>query len=149
MSEHTTPSGALTLGRAAIVGGGATDTPAGCRARFVNNQYTVAVNTDVGTRGGRWSDGAGLFTRFNTMLPPNSPSCMEADNHWLGGMYSAASSHTGGVNAAFADGSVRFISQNIDSGNQGLRESLTGQSPYGVWGALGSKSGGEVASLDN
>ena len=149
MSEHTTPAGALTLGRAAIVGGGATDTPAGCRARFVNNQYTVAVNTDVGTRGGRWSDGAGLFTRFNTMLPPNSPSCMEADNHWLGGMYSAASSHTGGVNAAFADGSVRFISQNIDSGNQGLRESLTGQSPYGVWGALGSKSGGEVASLDN
>jgi prepilin-type N-terminal cleavage/methylation domain-containing protein/prepilin-type processing-associated H-X9-DG protein len=148
MSEHTTPSGALTIGRAAIVGGGATDSPASCRARYVNNQYTVDVNTDVGTRGGRWSDGAALFTRFNTMLPPNSPSCMEANNHWLGGMYSAGSRHTGGVMAVFADGSVRFISQSIDAGNQGLQQSLTGLSPYGVWGAMGSKSGGEVGTAE-
>jgi prepilin-type N-terminal cleavage/methylation domain-containing protein/prepilin-type processing-associated H-X9-DG protein len=149
MSEHTTPSGPNSLGRAAIVGGGATDSPASCRARFVNNQYTVPVNTDVGARGGRWSDGAALFTRFNTMVPPNGPSCMEADNHWLGGMYAASSRHTGGVNAALGDGSVRFISQSIDAGNQGIRESLNGLSPYGVWGALGSKSGGEVASLED
>ena len=80
------------------------------------------------------------------MIPPNGPSCMEADNHWLGGMYAAGSKHTGGVMVAFADGSVRFISQNIDSGNQGARESLSGVSPYGVWGALGTKAGGEVAS---
>jgi prepilin-type N-terminal cleavage/methylation domain-containing protein/prepilin-type processing-associated H-X9-DG protein len=148
MSEHATPNGPTSIGRAAIVGGGRTDSPASCRARFVNGVYTVAVNTDVGARGGRWADGASLFTRFNTMLPPNSPSCMEADNHWLGGMYSAGSKHTGGVNAAFADGSVRFISDSIDSGNQGLPENLNGLSPYGVWGALGSKGAGETASIE-
>ncbi len=146
MSEHTSPSGAMSLGRAAITGGGPTSTPAACRAQFVNGQYTVAVNTDVGTRGGRWSDGASLFTRFNTILPPNSPSCMEANNHWLGGMYSAASQHTGGVQVAYADGSVHFISQNIDAGNQGLPQNVSGISPYGVWGALGTKASGEVST---
>ena len=146
MSEHTTPNGPLTLGRAATVGGGRTDTPAGCKTRFVNRQYIVAVNTDVGTRGGRWADGASLFTRFNTMIPPNGPSCMEADNHWLGGMYAAGSRHTGGVNTVYADGSVHFISDSIDAGNQGLPENLTGLSPYGVWGALGSKAAGEVVA---
>ncbi len=68
----------------------------GCRARFVNGVYIVAVNGDVGTRGGRWSDGASLSHALTPMLPPNGPSCMEADNHWLGGMYTAGSRHTGG-----------------------------------------------------
>ncbi len=72
---------------------------------------------------------------------------MEANNHWLGGMYTAASQHTGGVNAAMADGSVRFISDSIDAGNQGLPQVLSGPSPYGVWGALGSRDGGEVNGL--
>jgi prepilin-type N-terminal cleavage/methylation domain-containing protein/prepilin-type processing-associated H-X9-DG protein len=146
LSEHTTPAGPLSLGRAANTGGGPTSTPAACRAQFVNGQYTVPVNTDVGSRGGRWSDGAALFTRFTTILPPNSPSCMEANNHWLGGMYSAASQHTGGVQVAYADGSVHFISQNIDAGNQGLPQNVSGISPYGVWGALGTKSAGEVST---
>lgn len=147
MSEHTTPQGPLTKGRAATVGGGRTDSPASCKTRFVNGQYVVAVNTDVGTRGGRWADGASLFTRFNTMIPPNGPSCMEADNHWLGGMYAAASYHTGGVQAVFADGSVHFISDSIDAGNQGLSENITGTSPYGVWGALGTKAAGETTAI--
>ncbi len=80
------------------------------------------------------------------MIPPNGPSCMEADNHWLGGMYAAGSRHTGGVNAVYADGSVHFISDSVDAGNQGLPENLTGLSPYGVWGALGSKAAGEATA---
>ncbi len=149
ISEHTTPTGARSLGRAATVRGGALDSPAACRAVFANREYIpgIDLNTDVGARGGRWSDGAALFTRFNTMLPPNGPSCMEANNHWLGGMYTAASQHTGGVNATMADGSVRFISDSIDAGNQGLPQVLSGPSPYGVWGALGSRDGGEVNGL--
>ncbi len=146
MAEMQTPPSLASkkLGTVAITGGDAASTPLACRALFVNGAYTVNVNSDVGIRGGRWADGAALFTRFNTMLPPNSPSCMEADNHWLGGMYSAGSNHTGGVQAAFGDGSVHFMSQSIDSGNQGASQSLGGFSPYGVWGALGTKSSGEV-----
>ncbi len=43
-----------------------------------------------------------------------------------------------------ADGSVRFISENIDAGNQGAVEVASGPSPYGVWGALGTMGSGEV-----
>ena len=146
MSEHVTPLGDTDLGRAAVNGGAPTDTPAGCRSFFVNRQYTIPVNTDNGIQGGRWSDGGSLFSRFNTMVPPNGPSCMEADNHWLGGMYTASSRHTGGVQVLMADGSVRYISENIDAGNQGAMEVTTGPSPYGVWGALGTRSGGEITS---
>ena len=52
----------------------------------------------------------------------------------------------GGVNALFADGSVHFISETIDAGNQGAPEVTGGASPYGVCGALGTINGGEVSS---
>jgi prepilin-type processing-associated H-X9-DG protein len=51
--------------------------------------------------------------------------------------------HIGGVNTCFADGSVHFISDRIDTGNLSLPPVKKGQSPYGVWGALGSANGGE------
>jgi hypothetical protein len=44
---------------------------------------------------------------------------------------------------ALADGSVRFISETIDTNNLALTHPGSGPSPYGVWGALGSKAGGE------
>ncbi|MFN8706692.1 MAG: DUF1559 domain-containing protein [Planctomyces sp.] len=143
MSEHVTPLAEKDLGRAAVTGGSFTDSPSVCRSQFVNKLYVGTVNGDNGIQGGRWNDGAAMFSRFNTMLPPNGPSCMEADNHWLGGMYTASSRHAGGVQALMADGSVRFISENIDAGNQGAVEVVTGASPYGVWGALGTKGSGE------
>jgi prepilin-type processing-associated H-X9-DG protein len=83
---------------------------------------------------------------FNTILPPNGPSCTE---HRAGfpGYFTAQSFHSGGVNVALADGSVRFISETIDTGNLSAPHTGSGPSPYGVWGALGSKAGGEVVSL--
>ena len=46
-----------------------------------------------------------------------------------------------------ADGSVRFVSNNIDTGNLAAiapsADSGAG-SPYGVWGALGSMNAGDV-----
>jgi prepilin-type N-terminal cleavage/methylation domain-containing protein/prepilin-type processing-associated H-X9-DG protein len=94
-----------------------------------------------------WSMGDPHYTTFTTILPPNSPSCSQNYTDG-GGIFSASSMHTGGVNCLFGDGSVRFISQSIDAGNPAATPVNTaiggGPSPYGVWGALGTINGGEV-----
>jgi hypothetical protein len=87
---------------------------------------------------------------FHTILPPNSPSCFAYGGYrdWCAQILSSASSnHPGGVVAGFCDGSVRFISETIDYGNLNVPASNTGESNYGVWGALGSIDGGESKSL--
>jgi hypothetical protein len=45
------------------------------------------------------------------------------------------------------DGSVRFISETINFGNLSKIVVRSGESPYGVWGTLGSANGGESNSL--
>ena len=42
--------------------------------------------------------------------------------------------------------SVRFISETIDTGNLYAAPATQGESVYGVWGALGTKDGGEAVS---
>ena len=81
-------------------------------------------------------------------MPPNAPSCSIYAEDWNSVMWAATSYHPGGVNAVFLDGSVRFISDTIDTGNLALPPVASGPSPYGVWGALGSKNGGEVTTGD-
>jgi len=78
------------------------------------------------------------------VLPPNSPSCLFTSNYLGAGIISATSYHPGGVNTLFADGSVQFTSETVDAGQPGVPEVVGGPSPYGVWGAMGSKSGGET-----
>jgi hypothetical protein len=51
------------------------------------------------------------------------------------------------VFVGLADGSVRFIDETIDTGNLSLKHPGSGPSPYGVWGALGSRAGGESRGL--
>ena len=92
--------------------------------------------------GWSWAGGWSNLNWVTTILPPNSPSCGETVPEWFGVM-SASSLHAGGVNVLMADGAVRFISDNIDTGDLTQPPVTIGESPYGVWGALGSKSGGE------
>ena len=98
--------------------------------------------------GMRWAHGAMSHIGFNTVLPPNGPSCAELTNdNTTGGMvHPPTSNHPGGVNAAMADASVRFISETIDTGNIYAAPATQGASVYGVWGALGTKNGGEIVS---
>jgi len=92
-----------------------------------------------------WQAGVPLMNGFTTVLPPNSPSCLFGSS-WMGaGIISPTSYHPGGVNALYADGSVQFVSETIDSGQIGCPEVSGGPSPYGVWGALGSINGGETS----
>lgn len=113
-------------------------------------------------RGLMFYAGYSCDSRFNTVLAPNSPSCKAGQNDTFWGVYAAQSNHPGGVNAAMADGSVRFVSNHIDctagGGVVNLSDEPTtiaephrpvvhGESPYGVWGAAGTPSGGESKSL--
>ncbi|MBQ4204912.1 MAG: DUF1559 domain-containing protein, partial [Thermoguttaceae bacterium] len=102
-------------------------------------------------RCGNWLDRLPILTAFTTVMPPNAPSCMKY-NREQGQveLLSATSYHSGGVNAGLLDGSVRFISETVDT--NGLADiktgvNLQGKSPLGVWGALGSPNGGETVSL--
>ncbi len=118
-----------------------------------SGRYFNAGQLVKGRFGSLWTDGQSERVCFNTILPPNKPSCtsdanVNADSgaNNFGLLIPASSRHTGGVNAAFGDGSVRFISQSIDTGNLNVPEVVGGPSPYGVWGAMGSKAGGEAYS---
>ena len=102
-------------------------------------------------RGTRWCDGSPVFTGFNTTLPPNSASCVETGGRWNDAqrnVISAGSYHSGGVQVTLGDGSVRFISDSIDTadpdGDGDRSVVVSGRSNYGIWGALGSRAGGEV-----
>lgn len=133
------------LGTGAVNIVGLQNNPALCRATYTSNAgtYNTGVGVNVYYAGVRWNDGSTEFTGFNTILPPNSARCYTGGSNTVG-VFSAQSRHVGGVNAAFADGSVRFVSETINAGNQAAPEPTSGLSPYGVWGALGSMNGGEV-----
>ena len=117
-----------------------------------SDEYDAAKGTGVQRDthfGTRWADGRGPGA-FSTILPPNSPSCSGAGLDYDARMLVSASSfHTGGVNVGLGDGSVRFVSETVNSGT--LTDTTTcvssGPSPFGVWGAMGSINGSESVSL--
>ena len=99
-----------------------------------------------------WFIGMNPYTFFSTIMPPNSPSCGATTNNGASFAYTASSYHSGGVNAARADGSVMFVSNTINAISNGYdsttaRCKLSGASDFGVWGALGTRSGGESTTL--
>jgi prepilin-type N-terminal cleavage/methylation domain-containing protein/prepilin-type processing-associated H-X9-DG protein len=95
----------------------------------------------------RWSNGNSFYDGFTTALPPNmrSPAgplgldgdMSSEDENDGGPTYAAVTSrshHPGGVNALFADGSVRFVKNSVD---------------WRTWRALGTVGCGEVISADS
>jgi prepilin-type N-terminal cleavage/methylation domain-containing protein len=101
-------------------------------------------------RGLRWNDGAPAITAVTTVLQPND---VNVTNRYFtevwNGHFNAGSYHHKIVFALLVDGSVRPISELIDNGDMLSVAPLgsdSGPSPFGVWGALGTISGGEVPS---
>ena len=117
----------------------------------LSNDMTGAVLS-----GTRWLHND--FVRFQTVLPPNAPTCSTSATALAGGLMPSASSyHPGGVNVSMCDGSTRFVDETIDTGDlsQTLKSSpatdpyfvnnYIGKSRWnGVWGQLGSQKGGEA-----
>lgn len=115
---------------------------------LTDGKYFTAGTVVRGEFGSNWSDGQPESVGFNTVLPPNAPSCVEDPdgNDAIDSVFPPSSRHPGGANCLLGDGSVRFISETIDSGDTAAVQPDNGASRYGVWGALGSKQGGETIS---
>lgn len=102
-------------------------------------------------RGSRWADGALAISGFQTVLPPNSPTCL-SDLGMQDPIASASSRHADGVHALMMDGRTIFVRDSIDTGDSSLPGVSVGdeyarpgsQSPYGIWGAMGSRAAKEV-----
>lgn len=108
-----------------------------------------------GERGTYWFEGRPIGNGFSTNLPPNSVACSFGISSYGPIMGGVSSFHPGGANVAMLDGSVRFVHDNIDTGdlhptNKPLSKTnqvTEGPSSYGVWGAAGSINGCEDSSL--
>jgi prepilin-type processing-associated H-X9-DG protein len=124
-------------------------TPKNCLDTKDGKYLKVSTGITIGNpEYGMLFDGRRL-AGFTTVLPPNNPSCApSADFHYSFGINTPNSYHSGGVNAALMDGSVRFVSETVDAGNPSdIQPTAGGPSVYGVWGAMGSKNGGESKGL--
>jgi prepilin-type N-terminal cleavage/methylation domain-containing protein/prepilin-type processing-associated H-X9-DG protein len=100
----------------------------------VYNARTATINN---WRGDFWAKGSQGFTMFCAVVTPNSPlhqwSSCGALAFGESNYCNATSYHPAGVNALFADGSVKCLKPTI--------------SQY-IWWALATRAGGEVVSAD-
>ena len=102
-----------------------------CRSTVNPNDptvYTLPKPNEL--PGDRWADGGKYFVGFGTLMPPNSPSCIQEEFWDRSHQYIAATSqHAGGVQATMGDGRVVFVNETIDGE---------------LWRAVGTKAGSET-----
>ncbi len=104
-------------------------------------QLLIANTNQENDGGNLWSYGAQAWTMFNTFQTPNDKNGQfGACKYGCGGcgidganIVGATSAHSGGVNALFTDGSVKFIKDSVNRR---------------TWMALGTRDGGELISAD-
>ncbi len=120
------------------------------RPRFWHPTTTLA---GVG-RGFRWAEVSPSFGVCTTILPPNREYCGHGSDT-RPNVTPLSSQHQGGVHVLMADGAVKFVTNSIEAGNSHAAQVHIGgtaalnnlpgsQSPYGLWGALGTRASAEV-----
>ena len=123
--------------------------PAACAAIVgADGKYSSSATNQTQRPGIRWGDSEEGFTGFFTHAAPNSPRCGTGMEQWA--CLPASSYHPGGAVMTKVDGSVSFVNDNIDAGDPTHQQTgghgYKGASQRGILGALGTVSGGEVAS---
>ena len=106
-------------------------------------------------RGLRWADYRLNYSAFQTIVPPNGPTCTRSNDN-SEGFFTAGSNHQGGCHVLMGDGSVVFITDSIEGGDQSQGPVQTrgpwplggSPSPYGLWGALGTRNTRETIEED-
>ncbi len=133
--------------------------PGGCRTLVDSTrpQFWPASGTTSSDqrRGMKWACMYTRYSAFVTILPPNSPACMVHPTLIeRGGTMSVSSRHQGGAHVIMGDGAVKFVTDSIEAGNSSAAPpwffnstttNLIGaRSPYGLWGALGTRGAKET-----
>ncbi|WP_182868093.1 DUF1559 domain-containing protein [Stieleria mannarensis] len=100
------------------------------------------------TRGMMWASYLPSVQQVMTILPPNRELC-GPNLLVVPGVYGPSSQHQGGCHILMGDGAVKFITDSIEAGTPNApvisQPNVPGsQSPYGLWGALGTRASGEV-----
>ncbi|MEM8913309.1 MAG: DUF1559 domain-containing protein [Planctomycetota bacterium] len=134
------------------------------RPQYWDTSGSLEVMADPGTgwtlrygRGFRWHSFYPTQSMVNTILPPNSSTTAFNTGNWFGDRVGAivppSSRHQGGAHVLMGDGAVKFITDSIEAGDitaspvwyAGTGPAAPGSaSPYGLWGALGTRAAKEV-----
>jgi prepilin-type N-terminal cleavage/methylation domain-containing protein/prepilin-type processing-associated H-X9-DG protein len=110
------------------------------------------VTRAIFARGFRWADQGAFFTGCTTILPPNREICGTYNTLGTTLVATMSSQHQGGAHVLMGDGAVVFITDSIEAGDStagmvwlnGTGPQAPGSpSPYGLWGALGTRAGKE------
>jgi prepilin-type N-terminal cleavage/methylation domain-containing protein/prepilin-type processing-associated H-X9-DG protein len=122
------------------------------RPRFWDpiNPMPLTKNVAWG-RGYRWHDFEPPYTQMTTVLSPNKQLCSDGRDH-RDVVSPPSSRHQGGCHILMGDGAVVFITDSIEAGDKYAPQVNTRagsppagtRSPYGLWGALGTRANGEV-----